>query len=125
MQIESIEQSVQQQQTMSTDESEMQKPPEPPVADNLKQLKEFAIMFNSKRRNLGISQSQVVEALNNLNDPSIGEATIERLERLDITPRSAAKMKPVLERLINSKELKFGNRFLLLFIFFQFKNSKS
>lgn len=73
-------------------------------ATSLAELKEFAIVFGKKRQSLGLSQNQIAEKL---NDPLFTETTIERFERLDITPRSGSRIKPVLERLINSKELKF------------------
>lgn len=82
---------------------------------NLDEIKEFAKIFSQKRKSLGISQSQIVIALNSeFKDPALAETAIGRFEKLDITPRSGAKIKPVLERLVNDSKLKFGDR---LYIF--------
>lgn len=79
--------------------------------NNLASIKEFAISFSKKRQSLGISKNQIVQALKNSNDPQLNESTLTKFERLDITPRSGAKMRPVLEKLINSSELKLSDRY--------------
>ncbi len=43
-------------------------------------------------------------------EPVFDESALNRFEQLDITPRSAARMKPVLERWLNDATLKFGDR---------------
>ena len=87
-----------------------EKPSETQTID-LEETKEFARRFNQKRQSLGISQSQVVQALNNYQEPVYDESALIRFERLDITPRSAARMKPALERwLCDAEKLKFGDR---------------
>ena len=79
---------------------------------NLDEIKEFAKTFKKTRQALGFSQSQVIDAVSGeLKEVAIcTEATISRFERLDITPRSGAKIRPVLEKWLNNTELKFGNR---------------
>lgn len=78
---------------------------------NIEETKEFAKKFNQKRQSLGISQTQVVQTLNSYQEPVYDESALVRFERLDITPRSAARMKPVLERwLCDAEKLKFGER---------------
>lgn len=78
---------------------------------NIEETKEFAKKFNQKRQSLGISQTQVVQTLNSYQEPVYDESALIRFERLDITPRSAARMKPVLERwLCDAEKLKFGDR---------------
>ena len=77
---------------------------------DIEETKEFAKKFNQKRQSLGISQTQVIQALNSYKEPVYDESALLRFERLDITPRSAAKMKPALEKWLNDTELKFGDR---------------
>jgi class 6 POU domain transcription factor len=59
---------------------------------------------------LGIGQTQIVNELKAETNNLINETTLSRFEKLDITPRSGAKMKPVLDRWINETELKFADR---------------
>ncbi|CAF0745024.1 unnamed protein product [Brachionus calyciflorus] len=79
---------------------------------NIDDMKCFAKNFNERRASLGISQHQIVQALNaEFKDPILTETAISKFERLDITPRSSAKVRPVLEKLISDSQLKFGDRF--------------
>ena len=71
-----------------------------------------------------ITQTQIVQALNNeFKDRLITETTLNRFERLDITPRTCNKIRPVLEKLLTDSQLKFGDRFKLFSIFNLFKIS--
>lgn len=82
------------------------------ISLSLAEIQEFAIAFGKKRQSLGISQGQLVQELKKFNDPTLfSESTLARFERLDITPRTGSRIKPVLERFINSNELKFGERY--------------
>jgi len=80
------------------------------IKPDIDETKEFAKEFNKTRQSLGISQAQVVSALNTYQEPVFDESALNRFEQLDITPRSAARMKPVLERWLNDTALKFGDR---------------
>lgn len=91
--------------------SEKPEPEMPKSNVDIEETKEFAKKFNQKRQSLGISQTQVIQALNSYKEPVYDESALLRFERLDITPRSAAKMKPALEKWLNDTELKFGDRF--------------
>ena len=74
-------------------------------------MKKFAKNFNEQKVNLGISQHQIVQALNaEFKDPILTESAISKFERMDITPRTSAKVRPVLEKLISDSQLKFGDR---------------
>lgn len=77
---------------------------------SLAEIKEFALTFGKKRKSLGISQADLVHELRKLNDPLFTELAISRFEKLDITPRSGSRIKPVLERIISSNELKLAER---------------
>lgn len=77
---------------------------------SIEQTKEFAKEFNKKRESLGFSKFQVVAALNSYQEPIFDESALNRFEKLDITPRSAARMKPVLEKWLTDTNLKFGDR---------------
>jgi class 6 POU domain transcription factor len=80
-----------------------------PVTD-INELKLFAKTFSNRRMKLGIGQTQIVNELKAETNNLINETTLSRFEKLDITPRSGAKMKPVLDRWINETELKFADR---------------
>ena len=81
-------------------------------AVHLQQVRNMAKVFNQRRQSLGFSQSQMSQSFNAFNDPDLNDLALARLERLDITPRSAAKIRPALERWLNETELKFSERVL-------------
>ncbi|XP_057245403.1 POU domain, class 6, transcription factor 1-like, partial [Malurus melanocephalus] len=105
--------------------------PEPPApsADedgiNLEEIREFAKTFKLRRLSLGLTQTQVGQALTATEGPSYSQSAICRLEKLDIplnvpmsplvpnvprfekldiTPKSAQKLKPVLEKWLREAE---------------------
>ncbi len=82
---------------------------------NLEELKEFAKTFKKNRQALGYTQSEVIESLakGDLVKEGLytGEA-IGKFERLDITPKSGAKIRPILEKWLYNTQLNFGNRYL-------------
>ncbi|XP_044012740.1 POU domain, class 6, transcription factor 2 isoform X3 [Aphidius gifuensis] len=63
---------------------------------NLDQIKEFAKAFKLRRLSLGLTQTQVGQALSVTEGPAYSQSAICRFEKLDITPKSAQKIKPVL-----------------------------
>lgn len=86
---------------------------------NLEEIKRFAKLFKMKRLSLGLTQTQVGQTLSLTNGPAYSQSAICRygphspllpptpphlphptcrFEKLDITPKSAQKIKPVLER---------------------------
>nr|XP_033333939.1 POU domain, class 6, transcription factor 2 isoform X9 [Megalopta genalis] len=88
---------------------------------NLEEIKEFAKVFKMQRLHLGLTQTQVGQALSVTEGPAYSQSAICRLfpsalatqmyaatqiasqqqatfEKLDITPKSAQKIKPVLEK---------------------------
>ncbi len=84
---------------------------------SLDELKEFAKAFKKNRQDLGYTQTELIESLSKCDfakDAACTEETITKFEKLDITPRSGAKMRPVLEKWLHNTQLKFGNRFLIL-----------
>lgn len=79
---------------------------------NIDEIKLFAKNFNQRRRSLGLSHVQVIQSLDETDkDPIYTEINLARFERLDITPRSTAKMKPTLEKWLISTETKLNERF--------------
>jgi hypothetical protein len=83
------------------------------AAAELDELKELARAFKEKRQSLGLSQSQVLNEINrdDENEPlNVAETALINFENLLITPRSGAKMKPVLQCWLSSAKLKFGDR---------------
>ncbi len=74
------------------------------------EVKDLAVKFNRRRQSLGISQTQVVLQINSYKEPVYDENSLARFEKLDITPRSAAKMKPAVERWLHDTDLKFADR---------------
>jgi hypothetical protein len=80
-----------------------------PITD-MNELKVFAKTFSNRRMKLDIGQTQLVKELKTETNYSINEITLSRFEKLDKTPRSGAKMKPVLDRWIYEAELKFTDR---------------
>ncbi|XP_070623499.1 POU domain, class 6, transcription factor 2 isoform X2 [Erythrolamprus reginae] len=65
---------------------------------NLEEIREFAKTFKIRRLSLGLTQTQVGQALSATEGPAYSQSAICRFEKLDITPKSAKKIKPVLER---------------------------
>ncbi|XP_028175339.1 POU domain, class 6, transcription factor 2 isoform X2 [Ostrinia furnacalis] len=71
---------------------------------NLEDIKEFAKAFKLRRLGLGLTQTQVGQALSVTEGPAYSQSAICRFEKLDITPKSAQKIKPVLERWMKEAE---------------------
>ncbi|XP_071946852.1 uncharacterized protein [Antedon mediterranea] len=76
---------------------------------NLEDIKEFAKQFKIRRLSLGLTQTQVGQALSATEGPSYSQSAICRFEKLDITPKSAQKIKPVLERWMEEAEERHKN----------------
>ena len=77
---------------------------------NLDEIREFAKAFKLRRLALGLTQTQVGHALSATKGPAYSQSAICRFEKLDITPKSAAKIKPVLEKWMQEAELKYADR---------------
>ncbi|KAM5289424.1 POU domain, class 6, transcription factor 1 isoform 1-T1 [Ctenodactylus gundi] len=85
------------------------KPHTPSLDDdgiNLEEIREFAKNFKIRRLSLGLTQTQVGQALTATEGPAYSQSAICRFEKLDITPKSAQKLKPVLEKWLNEAELR-------------------
>ncbi|XP_035689310.1 POU domain, class 6, transcription factor 2-like isoform X4 [Branchiostoma floridae] len=76
---------------------------------NLEEIKEFARQFKIRRLSLGLTQTQVGQALSATEGPAYSQSAICRFEKLDITPKSAQKIKPVLERWMAEAEERYKN----------------
>lgn len=76
---------------------------------NLEEIKEFAKAFKFRRLSLGLTQTQVGQALSATEGPSYSQSAICRFEKLDITPKSAQRIKPVLERWMKEAEERYKN----------------
>ncbi|KAK2146462.1 hypothetical protein LSH36_606g03008 [Paralvinella palmiformis] len=76
---------------------------------NLDEIREFAKRFKIWRLSLGLTQTQVGQALSAREGPSYSQSAICRFEKLDITPKSAQKIKPVLERWMAEAEERYKN----------------
>ncbi|EEC05119.1 pou domain transcription factor, putative [Ixodes scapularis] len=76
---------------------------------NLEEIKNFAKAFKLRRLSLGLTQTQVGLALSSSEGPSYSQSAICRFEKLDITPKSAQKIKPVLERWMREAEERYRN----------------
>ncbi|KAK6620351.1 hypothetical protein RUM44_006752 [Polyplax serrata] len=101
---------------------------------NLDEMKEFAKAFKLRRLSLGLTQTQVGQALSVTEGPAYSQSAIcsalasrvlcaatrqqTIFEKLDITPKSAQKIKPVLERWMKEAEERFksGQNHLTEFI---------
>lgn len=81
---------------------------------NLDEIREFAKAFKLRRLALGLTQTQVGQALSATKGPAYSQSAICRFEKLDITPKSAAKIKPVLEKWMQEAELKYADRYFFL-----------
>jgi hypothetical protein len=77
---------------------------------NLEEIKQFAKVFKLRRLALGLTQTQVGQALSVTRGPAYSQSAICRFEKLDITPKSASKIKPVLEKWMREAELKYADR---------------
>ncbi|XP_030104278.1 POU domain, class 6, transcription factor 1 isoform X5 [Mus musculus] len=73
---------------------------------NLEEIREFAKNFKIRRLSLGLTQTQVGQALTATEGPAYSQSAICRFEKLDITPKSAQKLKPVLEKWLMEAELR-------------------
>ncbi|XP_063284106.1 POU domain, class 6, transcription factor 1 isoform X2 [Pelobates fuscus] len=73
---------------------------------NLEEIREFAKDFKIRRLSLGLTQTQVGQALTATEGPAYSQSAICRFEKLDITPKSAQKLKPVLEKWLNEAEIR-------------------
>ena len=74
-------------------------------------MKQFVKNFWENKSRFGITDCEITEAFNvEFKDPIVTQKTISKFQKLDITPKSSAKVKPVLEILINNSKLKFGDR---------------
>ncbi|KAL8163922.1 UNVERIFIED_CONTAM: hypothetical protein K2H54_041019 [Gekko kuhli] len=73
---------------------------------NLEEIREFAKNFKIRRLSLGLTQTQVGQALTATEGPAYSQSAICRFEKLDITPKSAQKLKPVLEKWLGEAELR-------------------
>ena len=78
---------------------------------NLQEIKQFAKAFKLRRLALGLTQTQVGQALSVTRGPAYSQSAICRFEKLDITPKSASKIKPVLEKWMQEAEIKYGDRY--------------
>ncbi|XP_025832940.1 POU domain, class 6, transcription factor 2 isoform X2 [Agrilus planipennis] len=93
---------------------------------NLEEIKEFAKAFKLRRLSLGLTQTQVGQALSVTEGPAYSQSAIcsalasqmlaaaqfstqqqAMFEKLDITPKSAQKIKPVLERWMKEAEERY------------------
>ncbi|NWX10977.1 PO6F1 factor, partial [Caloenas nicobarica] len=85
---------------------------------NLEEIREFAKNFKIRRLSLGLTQTQVGQALTATAGPAYSQSAICRFEKLDITPKSAQKLKPVLEKWLSEAELRNreGQQNLLEFV---------
>jgi len=73
---------------------------------DLEDIREFARNFKMRRLVLGLTQTQVGQALSATEGPAYSQSAICRFEKLDITPRSAMKIRPVLETWLKEAEEK-------------------
>lgn len=76
---------------------------------NLDEIKDFAKKFKIWRLSMGLTQTQVGQALSAREGPAYSQSAICRFEKLDITPKSAQKIKPVLERWMTEAEERYKN----------------
>ena len=73
-------------------------------------MKQFAKAFKLRRLALGLTQTQVGQALSVTRGPAYSQSAICRFEKLDITPKSASKIKPVLEKWMRDAEFQYADR---------------
>ncbi|XP_043190261.1 POU domain, class 6, transcription factor 1-like [Amphibalanus amphitrite] len=77
---------------------------------DLQQVKEFARVFKMRRLSLGLTQTQVGQALSVSMGPAYSQSAICRFENLDITPKSAQKIKPILEKWLQEAEAMYRQK---------------
>ncbi|KAA3676571.1 POU domain transcription factor, class 6 [Paragonimus westermani] len=75
----------------------------------LNEICEFARYFKLRRLTLGLTQTQVGTALNAKEGPAYSQSAICRFEKLDVTAKSAKRMKPVLEQWLSETEATHGS----------------
>ncbi|KAF6773996.1 hypothetical protein AHF37_09872 [Paragonimus kellicotti] len=75
----------------------------------LNEICEFARYFKLRRLTLGLTQTQVGTALNAKEGPAYSQSAICRFEKLDVTAKSAKRMKPVLEQWLSETEAIHGS----------------
>ncbi|KAG1659618.1 POU domain, class 6, transcription factor 1 [Nymphon striatum] len=99
----------------TTSDTESAQCPPSPGADstivdgiNLEEIKDFAKKFKLRRLGMGLTQTQVGEALSAAEGPAYSQSAICRFEKLDITPKSALRIKPVLERWLSEAEERYN-----------------
>ncbi|KAK7601030.1 hypothetical protein V9T40_008471 [Parthenolecanium corni] len=110
--------------------------------NDLDDIKEFAKSFKLRRLSMGLTQTQVGQALNIAEGPAYSQSAIcsalashvyaaqiasqqhSIFEKLDITPKSAQKIKPVLERWMKEAEESYRNGQGLLTEFIGMESSK-
>ncbi|CAH8651759.1 unnamed protein product [Heterobilharzia americana] len=74
------------------------------LSEDLTEIYEFAHLFKLRRLSLGLTQTQVGASLNAKEGPAYSQSAICRFEKLDVTLKSAKRMKPVLERWLSETE---------------------
>ncbi|XP_037089831.1 POU domain, class 6, transcription factor 1-like [Pollicipes pollicipes] len=77
---------------------------------DLEEVKEFARAFKMRRLSLGLTQTQVGQALSVSMGPAYSQSAICRFEKLDITPKSAQKIKPILEKWMREAEERYRHK---------------
>ncbi|VDD77126.1 unnamed protein product [Mesocestoides corti] len=76
--------------------------------EHIEDIRRFARAFKMKRLSLGLTQTQIGRALTAGDGPAYSQSAICRFEKLDITPKSAQRIKPVLERWLAELEGRRG-----------------
>ncbi|CAL8071620.1 unnamed protein product [Calicophoron daubneyi] len=77
----------------------------------LNEICEFARYFKLRRLTMGLTQTQVGSALNAKEGPAYSQSAICRFEKLDVTAKSARRMKPILEQwLAEAEQTRFVSR---------------
>ncbi|THD27524.1 POU domain protein [Fasciola hepatica] len=71
----------------------------------LQDICEFARYFKFRRLTMGLTQTQVCFSLNAKEGSAYSQSAICRFEKLDVTVKSAKRMKPVLEKWLADKDL--------------------
>ncbi|PAA53460.1 hypothetical protein BOX15_Mlig006637g1 [Macrostomum lignano] len=64
---------------------------------DLNEIGQFAREFKLRRLRLGLTQTQIGAALSAARGPAYSQSAISRFEKLDVTPRSAARIKQALQ----------------------------
>jgi class 1 POU domain transcription factor len=75
-----------------------------PESPEVKDLEVFATSFKQKRLKLGFTQTQVGQALAEINGTDFSQTTICRFENLQLSFKNAQKLKPVLEKWLEQAE---------------------